>query len=195
MRTLLPLLLLAAAGCTKVEPVTTTKPPELAGGTAPTGWRAEAYSKGMILALPPGTEVIRPQGIDSNPMVIQGTGFTINLDDHGMFGGGATAMLGGRPAFHERSDAAGCSQRHLTVLAGSSNNHMCDAAGRSCRPLPGSIRLSGRCVPGEGCATLERVFASVRFVPPPWPELRPIDQQWRPSPPACRMPTDANRGV
>lgn len=191
MQMMLPLLLLAGS-CAPAGPVRAPVLPELANGTAPSGWRAESYSGGMILVVPPQTRVFRPQGIDSNPMVMSGPGFTINLDDYGMFGGGASATLAGRPAFLERSEAPGCSQRHLIVQAGGSNNHLCDAAGQDCRPLPGSVRLSGRCVPGEGCATLDRVFASIRFVPRPWPALRPIDQQWQPEPPVCRMATDGS---
>jgi hypothetical protein len=184
MRTLLPLAFLLA-GCAS-SPVQSPVP-----GIAPAGWRSASSSRGMILVVPPGTEVVRLQGIDSNPVVMSGPGFTINLDEYGIFGGGATAQLAGRPAFEERRQAPRCVQRILTVQAGSSNNHLCDAAGQNCRPLPGSIRISGRCLPGEGCATLDRVVSSVRFVPPPGPELPPITQQWQPRAPVCPMPTDA----
>lgn len=198
MRLHAPLLLLALAACKQApdallpQTASLANSPEI-GRAAPQGWRLAAYVNGLALSVPPEAKVARPQGIDSNLLVIEGRGFTLDLDDYGAFSGAANATLDGRRAHAERDSSPGCKRMSVSVENGrSSNMHMCDADGQDCHAAPGAARIGGHCIPGDSCETMEAIIASVRFEPSGATEPLPIDPNYRGHPPVCNMPDEGN---
>lgn len=165
--------------------------PEIARQVAPPSWQLVNYVGGLVIPVPARAEVARPPGIDSAILEIRGAGFTFDADDYGAFDGPVNATVDGRRANVERERSPAC--EHLIVrveLDTPSNMHVCDPDGKNCRAAPGVARLNGHCTPGPGCRTLEAMISGARFVPRPYPPFRTEEGDFKPAPPACRMPDE-----
>ena len=199
MRLILPpglaVLVAVLGACAPVSQTTTINPPvQVFGGEpVPDGWRTEHYVSGLTLAVPSAANAVRLQGIDSRPMLIEGNGYTIMLDNYGWFQGPPNATLAGAPATVSGQEIAACRSRDVSVqlpAIAPGAPRMCDATGQNCRQYRANARLVSRCIPGAACSIVNQVLGSAFFAPPPHPDHRVTDPSFQPRTPVCRLPSD-----
>ena len=153
----------------------------------PPGWKRVGFVAGMSLAVPAEARVAYPAGIDSNIMEVRGAGFSLNLDDYGAFDGPGAGRIGGRRATLERAGTPACRRLSYEIELPEPSNEIrrCDRSG-NCAPAPGNAQIHALCRSDEACRTVERIAASLRFAPRPYPAMPPRDSNYEPAPPICR---------
>ena len=159
----------------------------------PADWRAENYVSGLTISVPPDARVARPQGIDSSVMEVRGSGYSLDFDNFGEFRGPANTSIGGRSAVRSEKSASTCVQKTFQIELREPSPltpPLCDSTGKNCTRANGVAQIYSRCVPGHACQTVEQMIASIRFVPPPYPQHRVDENYKQPPGPVCRMPGD-----
>jgi len=91
------------------------------------------------------------------------------------------------------TNASGCVQKTVRIELREPSPlgpPLCDPAGKNCARANGVAQIYARCVPEQGCQTVDQIVSSIRFVPPPYPQHR-VDENYKEPPgPVCRMPSD-----
>jgi hypothetical protein len=158
-------------------------------GRVPPDWVAVAYVDGIAVRVPTAARVQRPQGIDSDLLIISGRGYRINFDDFGSFAEPADGLLDGHRAQLRERSAGQCIERSLAIeLPRAGNILACGRGGATCRRLSGVAKMGGRCL-ASGCDTMSMIMNSVSIGTAgsnPQPGSEPFDEPPLP----CRMPGD-----